>query len=285
MEMPNIVGTNGVAIPALGLGTYGMNAMQLRSMVPAALKAGLRHIDTAQIYGNEEAVGDLVHQSGLPRSEVFLTTKVWVANYASKDFAASVDESLRRLRTDYVDLLLLHWPGSPVPLAEQMAGLEAAVKAGKAKRIGVSNFNGALTAQAAKLSSIPLATNQFEYHPYLNQDLVIERTRSAGLFVTAYCAMAVGRVFAEPGIQRMAMRHERSIAQVVLRWVFQQGIATLTRSTNPERIADNLRIFDFELSQSEMAEISMLAHPAGRIVHPSGLAPAWDATPPRTSLL
>ena len=275
--MPSIAGANGVAVPALGLGTYGMNAAQLAAMVPAALKAGLRHIDTAQIYRNEEAIGQLVADSGLPRSEVFLTTKVWVAHYAERDFAASVDASLKRLRTDHVDLLLLHWPVSVVPLAEQVAGLEAVVKAGKALRVGVSNFNGAMAAEAARLCSVPLATNQFEVHPYLNQDLAIARTRSAGLSVTAYCAMAVGRVFAEPLLQRIAADHGRSVAQVVLRWLFQQGIATLTRSTNPGRIADNLRIFDFALSEAEMADIARLADPAGRIVDPAGLAPVWDA--------
>ena len=282
-DLPDIAGANGVALPALGLGTYGMSPAQLQTMIPAALQAGLRHIDTAQVYRNEGAVGDLVVASGVPRQDLFLTTKIWVANYAPGAFEVSLEASLKRLRTDYVDLLLLHWPGSPVPLKDQVAGLESAVKAGMARRVGLSNFNGAMAAEAVRLSAVPLATNQIEIHPYLNQDLAIERTHRVGLSVTGYCAMAVGRVFAEPALQRIAMERGRSIAQVVLRWLFQQGIATLTRSTNPERIADNLRIFDFELSIDDMSQISALADPAGRIVDPAGLAPVWDPTPGRAS--
>jgi diketogulonate reductase-like aldo/keto reductase len=150
-------------------------------MVPAALRASLHHIDTAQVYRNEDAVGDLVAASKISRSGLFLTTKVWVANYPARSFAVSVNESLKRLRTDYVNLLLLHWPSNAVPLDEQIAGLETAVKAGKARNVGVNNFNGAMVAEATRLSSVPLATNQFEYHPYLNQKIAIEATQRAGL--------------------------------------------------------------------------------------------------------
>ena len=189
-----MIAANGAEIPALGFGSYGMSREDMLRTIPAALSAGFRHIDTAQIYRNEAEVGECVQASGLQRAEVFLTTKVWVANYAKGAFATSVDDSLRKLRTDYIDLLLLHWPYSNAPLGEQIAGLNAAVKAGKVRHIGVSNFNRRLLTEAVRLSEAPIVTNQFEYHPYLNQQLLIDECRRLGVSVTAYCGMAVGRV-------------------------------------------------------------------------------------------
>jgi 2,5-diketo-D-gluconate reductase B len=273
------VSANGAKIPAIGFGTYGMERRDMLRMIPAALTGGFRHIDTAQIYHNEEEVGECIAASCIPRSEVFVTTKVWVANCPKSRFAASVDESLRKLRSDYVDLLLLHWPHESVPLAEQIGLLNETVRAGKVRHIGVSNFNRQLLEQAVGLSAIPLATNQFEYHPYLNQSLVIDATRKAGLAVTAYCAMAVGRVLTDPAIAEIAESHGRSIPQVVLRWLIQQDdIVALSRTTNPDRVIENLTVFDFELHEDEMAAIQTLARPNSRIVNPAGLAPVWDAS-------
>jgi 2,5-diketo-D-gluconate reductase B len=269
---------NGARIPAIGFGTYGMERTDMLRMIPAALQGGFRHIDTAQIYRNEAEVGECTVASGIPRSELFITTKVWVENYPARRFAASVDESLRKLRTDYIDLLLLHWPHDGVPLAEQIGQLNETVSAGKVRHIGVSNFNRKLLQQAIDLSAVPLVTNQFEYHPYLNQSLLCGATRKAGLAVTAYCAMAVGRVLADPTIAEIAASHRRSIPQVVLRWLIQQGnVVALSRTSNPDRIAENLTIFDFELGEDEMAAIQTLARPDSRIVNPPGLAPVWDA--------
>ena len=189
------VTAGGASLPALGFGTYGMARPDMLRMIPAALKAGFRHIDTAQIYRNEAEVGECVAASGLPRQDVFLTTKVWVANYSERTFALSVDDSLRKLSTDYIDLLLLHWPSATVPLEEQIAGLNAAVQKGKVRHIGISNFNRTQMAEAVRLSSAPIVTNQFEYHPYLNQAVLIEACQRLGVAMTAYCGMAVGRVF------------------------------------------------------------------------------------------
>jgi 2,5-diketo-D-gluconate reductase B len=268
---------NGAKIPAIGFGSYGMSRAEMLRMIPAALKSGFRHIDTAQIYRNEAEVGECTAASGVPRSELFVTTKVWVANYPASRFASSVDDSLRNLRTDYVDLLLLHWPHDGVPLAEQIGLLNETVKSGKARHIGVSNFNRDILRRAIGLSAHPLVTNQFEYHPYLGQSLLTGATRQAGLAVTAYCAMAVGRVLGDPTLTEIAASHGRSIPQVVLRWLVQQdGVVALSRTTNPNRLAENLAIFDFELGEDEMAAIQTLADPNGRIVSPPGLAPAWD---------
>ena len=267
------------AIPAIGFGTYGMSAAEIYRLIPAALGAGFRHIDTAQIYGNEGEIGDCVAASGIPRSEIFLTTKVWVSNYAERNFEASVNESLRKLKTDYIDLLLLHWPGSNVPLAEQIAGLNAVARSGKVRHIGVSNFNCALMTESVRLSAIPLVTNQFEYHPYLNQSLLIESTLDAGLAVTGYCGMAIGRVFSEPTLEEIAARYDKTIAQIVLRWLVQQrGVVTLSRTAKVERLAQNLAVFDFELESGDMTAIHSLATADSRIVNPPGLAPKWDRT-------
>jgi 2,5-diketo-D-gluconate reductase B len=214
---------NGARIPAIGFGTYGMVRADMLRMIPAALKGGFRHIDTGQIYRNEAEVGECTVSSGVPRSELFITTKVWVANYPERNFASSVDQSLKNLRTDYIDLLLLHWPHEGVPLAEQIGLLNETVRAGKVRHIGVSNFNRKMLDQAVGLSTAPLVTNQFEYHPYLNQSLLTGATREAGLAVTAYCAMAVGRVLGDPTLGEIASSHGRSIPQVVLRWLIQQG--------------------------------------------------------------
>jgi 2,5-diketo-D-gluconate reductase B len=273
------VTANGAHIPAVGFGTYGMSREDMLRTIPAALTAGFRHIDTAQIYRNEAEVGACVQASGLDRTDVFLTTKVWVANYAKGAFAASVDDSLRKLRTDYIDLLL-HWPYPTVPLGEQIAGLNAAVKAGKVRHIGVSNFNRQLLVEAIQLSEAPIVANQVEYHPYLNQRLLIDGCRRLGVSVMAYCGMAVGRVFDDPVLLGIAGRRAKTVAQIVLRWLIQQdGVIALSRTTNPERIPANLDLFGFELSPEEMQLISHLATSDSRIVSPPGLSPAWDSTP------
>jgi 2,5-diketo-D-gluconate reductase B len=274
------VTARGATIPALGFGTYGMPRSDMMRMIPAALNAGFRHIDTAQIYRNEAEVGECVAASGLKRQDLFLTTKVWVANYPARSFMTSVDESLVRLRTDYIDLLLLHWPSDATSLGQQVEGLNAAVQAGKVRHIGVSNFNRALMREAVKLSAAPIVTNQVEYHPYLNQALLIEECRRLDVSVTAYCGMAVGRVFSDPVLIRIAKGRDRSVAQIVLRWLVQQeGVVALSRTTDPARVAGNLMVFDFELTAAEMAAIRDLAQADSRIVSPPGLSPAWDPTP------
>jgi 2,5-diketo-D-gluconate reductase B len=246
--------------------------------VSTALKAGFRHIDTAQIYGNEAEVGECIALSGIARSEIFVTSKVWVSNYPKRRFRASVDESLQNLKSDYIDLLLLHWPSEGVSLAEQLDNLNSVAQSGKVRHIGVSNFNSELVSHATRLSREPLVTNQFEYHPYLNQSVLVENTRRVGMAVTAYCAMAIGGVFADPTLARIAAGRNKTIAQVVLRWLVQQdGVVALSRTTNLKRVVENVAIFDFALEQEEMRTIHALVRPNSRIVDPSGLAPQWDA--------
>ena len=272
-----IVTANGAAIPALGFGTFRMSGPEVLRMVPEILRLGYRHIDTAQVYGNEAEVGEGIAASGVPRADIVITTKVWVENYRHDSLVRSVDGSLRKLRTDYVDLLLLHWPNNAVPLAEQVAGLNAVRAAGKVRNIGVSNFSTALMAEAIRLSDAPIVTNQIEYHPYLDQTVVLGAARGAGLSITAYYAMADGKVFANPVLKEIARRHGKSVAQVVLRWIVQQdGLIALSKTVSKTRAAENATIFDFTLPADDMAAIHALARPDGRIVNPAGLAPVWD---------
>lgn len=269
---------HGAAIPVLGFGTFRMEAPDVLRMVPAALKLGFRHVDTAQIYRNEAAVGEAIAGSGVARGDIFLTTKVWIDNFAPDRFAASVDESLAKLKTDHVDLLLLHWPNGSVPLADQIGALNAVREAGRTRHIGVSNYNIALLTQARALSAAPLVTNQVEDHPYLDQGRLLAAMRDAGMALTAYYAMADGKVFADPLLAEIAARHHRSIAQIVLRWLVQQeGVVALSKTVSEERARDNAAIFDFALDEAEMAAIHGLAEPNGRVLKPEGLSPVWDA--------
>jgi 2,5-diketo-D-gluconate reductase B len=271
------VNANGANIPAIGFGTFRMPGADVLWMVPAVLKLGYRHIDTAQIYRNEAEVGEAIAGSGVARGDVFLTTKVWVDRYRHDDFIRSVDESLRKLRTDYVDLLLLHWPQSDVPLAERIGALNEVRDTGKARHIGVSNFNTALMAESVALSKAPIVTNQVEYHPYLDQSAVLNAARKVGTSITAYYAMADGKVIGDPTIKAIAAAHGKSEAQVVLRWLVQQdSIVALSKTVSEERAKSNFQIFDFELSSSEMQALHALARPDGRIVNPRHLAPDWD---------
>jgi 2,5-diketo-D-gluconate reductase B len=271
------VNANGANIPAIGFGTFRMPGADVLRMVPAVLKLGYRHIDTAQIYRNEAEVGEAIAGSGVARGDVFLTTKVWVDRYRHDDFIRSVDESLRKLRTDYVDLLLLHWPQSDVPLAERIGALNEVRDTGKVRHIGVSNFNMALMAESVALSKAPIVTNQVEYHPYLDQTAVLNAARKVGTSITAYYAMADGKVIGDPTIKAIAAAHGKSEAQVVLRWLVQQhSVVALSKTVSEERAKSNFQIFDFELSLSQMQALHALARPDGRIVNPRNLAPDWD---------
>lgn len=273
----DIVNANGAEIPALGFGTFRMPGDEVLKILPTALKVGFRHVDTAQIYGNEAEVGAAIAGSGIARGEIFLTTKVWVDKYAHKDFIPSVDESLKKLKTDYVDLLLLHWPQSPVPLAERIGALNEVVKAGKVRHIGLSNCNTAMMGEAVTLSDAPIVTNQVEYHPYLDQSKVLSAARSYGMSVTAYYLMANGKVPNDPLLKDIGARHGKTAAQVALRWALQQqGVIALSKTATESRLAENFAVLDFSLAPEEMDAIHALAKPDGRIVAPAHLRPEWD---------
>ena len=268
--------SHGAQIPVIGFGTSQLG--NCGQIVANALKVGYRHIDTAWKYGTENGVGDGMKASSVPRKDIFLTTKVSHEYLRAADFARSVEESLRRLQTDYVDLLLVHWPTiDNIPLAETMGALAKAKREGKARHVGVANFNIALTEEAMRLCPEPLAVLQAEYHPYLDQSKVLAFCRKAGLVFMAYCPLARGRLFSDPVLGEIARKRGKSLAQVALRWLVQQGnIAPIPRSANPQHMAESLDIFDFTLSDEEMKRIFALKRPDGRIANPVGRAPAWD---------
>jgi len=267
---------HGASIPVIGFGTSGMGDVRPEH-VATALKLGYRHIDTAWKYGTERAVGEGIRASGVPRADIFLCTKVSHEYLKADDFARSVDESLKTLQVDYVDLLLVHWPNTEIPLSEPMGALAKAKRAGLTRHVGVANFNIALLDQAIALCPEPLVTLQAELHPYLDQSKVLAACRQRGLIFTAYCPLGRGGVVNDPVIGEIAHRKGKTIAQVVLRWHIQKEIVSpIPRSSNPQRIAQNIDVFDFTLDAAEMARIDALKRPDGRIANPKGRAPAWD---------
>jgi 2,5-diketo-D-gluconate reductase B len=265
----------GAEIPAIGFGTSSLG--NCGEIVANALEAGYRHIDTAWKYGTERGVGEGMRASGVPRSEIFLTSKVSHEYLRADDFARSVDESLKNLGVDYVDLLLVHWPNPDIPLSEPMPALAKAKRQGLTRHIGVANFTIALLDEAIRLCPEPLVNLQAEYHPHLDQTRLLEACRRRGLIFTAYCPLGRGRLLQDPVLADIAARKGRPLAQIALRWLVQQGnIIPIPRSSNPKRMAENLAIFDFALTDEEMRRISALKRPDGRIANPVGRAPAWD---------
>jgi diketogulonate reductase-like aldo/keto reductase len=269
-----IVEANGARIPAIGLGTWELRGRTCARIVEQALRLGYRHLDTAQMYDNEREVGEGLRASAVPRAEVFLTTKIWPTHYAPNDLIRSLKESLYKLRLTDVDLVLLHWPSPRVPLNETLDGLAHARRSGLARNIGISNFNVALTEEAVALSKEPLVCNQVEYHPYLDQAKLLDACRRVGLAVVAYSPVAKGRVKDDRTLARIGQRHRKTAAQVCLRWLVQQNVAAIPRTSKLERLDENLNVLDFTLSEDEMATISAMGSKAGRMVNVGGAD--WD---------
>jgi diketogulonate reductase-like aldo/keto reductase len=276
MPTAPLVHVNGAAIPAVGLGTWRLVGDECVRAVRWALDAGYRHIDTASMYGNEDAVGVAVRASGLARDEIFVTTKIWRDDVAPGDLERAAEASLRRLRLGYADLLLIHWPNLAVPLRGTMEALCKVKRSGLARNIGVANFPSAVLDQAVALADEPLVTNQCEYHPYLDQTRVLAACRRHGLSLTSYCPIGRAEVLTDPVIRAIAARHGRTAAQIVLRWHVQQPqVIAIPKSGDRNRMAENIAIFDFALTEDEMRRISSLARPNGRMVDP-GWSP-WDS--------
>ncbi len=270
-----MIEANGARIPALGLGTWELRGRTCARIVEQALKLGYRHVDTAQVYENEREVGEGLRASGVRRSEVFLTTKVWTTHFAPHDLERSTKESLVRLRVPEVDLLLLHWPNSHVPLAETLGALAHAKTLGLTRHIGLSNFTVALLEEAAAISPAPLVCNQVEYHPYLDQTKVREACARHGLALVAYSPIAKGKIKNDPILTQIGRAHGKSPAQICLRWLIQQNVVAIPRTSKVERLSENLDVFDFTLSEQDMADIFAMASPEGRMTS-FAFAPKWD---------
>ena len=268
---------NGANIPAIGLGTWTLMDRQAEELVAGAIEAGYRHVDTAAMYENEAEIGNGIRASGVPRGDIFLTSKVWHTDLEDGALQKSVETSLEKLGTDYLDLALIHWPSQTVPLAASIKALNDVLHRGLARNIGVSNFTVPLLREAAERSEHPLACNQIEYHPYLKQDQILGVCRELGMGVISYCPLARGaELFSEAAIADAARKHGKTGAQIVLRWHVQQnGVAVIPRSTKIERIRENLDVFDFELEAAEMEAISALQSRHLRICD-FAFSPEWD---------
>jgi 2,5-diketo-D-gluconate reductase B len=266
---------HGISVPALGLGTYRLEGDAAREAVEHALSIGYRHVDTAQIYENEEAVGAGLAAASVPRADVFLTTKVWRDRLTRDRLAPSVDESLRKLGTDYVDLLLVHWPNEGVPLEETLPALDAVRQAGKARLIGVSNFPPGLLRRALEI--VPdLATDQVEHHPHLGQPDLLEVVRGHGMVLTAYSPVGQGQALKDETVRDVAEAKGVGPATVALAWLLgQDRVVAIPKAASPGHREANLAAAEVTLTDEERARIDALPKD-GRIVDP-GFAPDWDA--------
>lgn len=265
----------GAHIPILGLGTWTLRGRDCVHLVEQAIRLGYRHIDTAQMYGNEREVGEGIRASGIKREEVFVVTKVAPDNLGPRLLERSVKDSAGALQLGEIDLLLLHWPNKGVPLKDTIAALVGAKRDGLVRNIGISNYTVALVEEASRLSGEQLVCNQIEYHPFLDQTKVIGACRRHDMAVVAYSPIAKGDTKNDAVLARIGKAHGKSAAQVSLRYLIQQGIGAIPRTSKVERLAENIAIFDFELSAQEMREIAGLARSDGRLTD-WAWSPKWD---------
>lgn len=272
-----IVEAHGARIPVIGLGTWDLRGRSCARLVEQALRLGYRHVDTAEMYDNEREVGEGLRASGIARDQVFITTKVWPSHFAPRELERAAKESLARLRLAEVDLLLLHWPNPQIPLRETLGALCRVKHTGLARHIGVSNFTVALIDEAVRLAGEPLVCDQIEVHPFIDQSKVVAACRRQGMATVAYSPVARGGVQRDKVLARIAKAHGKSAAQVSLRFLVQRGIVVIPRTSRVERLSENFAVFDFALSEAEMAEIAGLARRDGRIVdYAYAGAPNWD---------
>ncbi|MCD5978855.1 2,5-didehydrogluconate reductase DkgB [Pseudomonas quasicaspiana] len=267
-----------MSIPAFGLGTFRLKDQVVIDSVTNGLELGYRVIDTAQIYGNEAEVGKAIVNSGVPREELFITTKIWTDNFAADKLIPSLKESLAKLQTDYVDLTLIHWPSpeGKVSVKEFMTALLEAKQQGLTKQIGISNFTIALMKEAIEVVGAEnIATNQIELHPYLQNRKVADFAKQHGIQITSYMTLAYGEVLKDPVIEQIAKRHNASTAQVTLAWAMQLGYAVIPSSTKRSNLESNLKAQDLKLSDEDMAQIAALDR-GHRLTSPASLAPKWD---------
>ncbi|WP_138467161.1 aldo/keto reductase [Poseidonocella sp. HB161398] len=270
-----LIRAHGADIPQIGLGTWQLQGAVMEGAVAAALEAGCRHFDTAPRYENEADLGIALRKAGAVRGEIFLTTKVWWTDLAPADLIRSAERSVETLGMGPVDLLLVHWPNPAVPLEGTMEALAKAQEMGLTRHVGVSNFGAERLRKAAAACPVPLAVNQCEYHPQLDQSALIAACRELGIAFEAYAPLGSGNLLADPVLAEIAERMGRSPAQVLLRWHLQQGVIAIPRSSNPGRVAQNFAVGDFELPEADMAALHALATPEGRHFNPDWVE-NWD---------
>ncbi|NJO38751.1 MAG: aldo/keto reductase [Rhizobiales bacterium] len=265
-------------MPLLGYGTFPLRGDEAKACTLMALELGYRHLDTAQMYQNEAAIGQAMAASGLSRDDMFLTTKVHPDNYGKGAFAASVGRSLEALGVDQVDLLLLHWPHASLAMPEVIERLVTTLDNGQARTIGVSNFNPENLARAQDLAGGRIACNQIEIHPFLDQRPTIEAAARLGIRLTAYCPVARGKVTDDPTLQAIGQAHGKSAAQIAIAWLVRQGIAAIPMSRNHARAEANLEAGEIALGVEEMTRIDAIGQADGKMVKPAGLTPVWGSS-------
>lgn len=266
---------NGVSLPVLGFGTYHLRGPEGVRAIRHALDIGYRYVDTAARYENEEEVGHAIAESGLDRDRIFLATKLRYTDLEPASIEQKVQEGLKRLRVDHVDLLMPHWPSPEIPVAPIMAAFVRVRDRGYARHIGVSNFPTRHMCEAIAAFDGQLFANQVEYHPFLRQSAVLGQLRAHGILLTAAVPLARGAIDAEPVLRELAAVHGKTTAQITLRWLIQQpGVTAIPKSGRPERIRQNFEIFDFALSDDEMARIDALQ--GDRRLVDTHWAPEWD---------
>jgi 2,5-diketo-D-gluconate reductase B len=267
-----------MTIPAFGLGTFRLKDDVVIASVKTALELGYRTVDTAQIYENEAAVGQAIAESGVPRRELFITTKIWIENLSKDALIPSLKESLKKLGMDYVDLTLIHWPSpqDAVSVEEFMQALLEAKKSGLTREIGISNFTIPLMEKAiAAVGAENIATNQIELSPYLQNRNVVEWAKKRGIHITSYMTLAYGKALKDEAIQGIADKHGATPAQVILAWAMGEGYAVIPSSTKRENLASNLLAQELKLDDADRVAIAALEC-NDRLVSPEGLAPNWD---------
>lgn len=266
---------NQIKIPKLGFGTYMLKGEQAVSSVKQALNLGLRHIDTAQIYFNSAEVGTAIKESVVPREEVFLTTKIWKDFLTPKEVKKTFQESLDKLKTDYVDLLLIHWNNPKVPLEETLGAFKDLKEQKKILHIGVSNFTCDLL-KSAKTICPDIITNQVEYHPFLSQKKLLKLMDHQGIFLTAYSPLMRAKVFKIQQIIQLAKKYKKTPAQIALKWLIQQkNVVVIYKASTKKHIEENLNIFDFNLEERDNAQLFRLNNNRQRVIDPP-FAPQWD---------
>jgi 2,5-diketo-D-gluconate reductase B len=270
------VEAHGARIPMIGLGTMTLKEDVCVQAVKTALQLGYRHLDTAAFYGNEKENGEGLRQSGVKREDVLICTKVRENNLMLENFNKSLDQSLANLQLPYVDLLLIHWNNKDIPFKTSIGALCQAKKDGRAKHVGVANFTTTMLDEAWAVTSEPLVCNQIEMHPFINQDKVLAACKKRGMAVVAYCPVARGKVPGAEALERIGEAHGKSAAQVSLRYLVQMGVCSIPRTATPAHLKENLDVFDFKLSDAEMAELKKLNATNMRVVNPPH-APKWDA--------
>ena len=265
-----------VKVPKIGFGTYALQKEETACVVKQALEIGLRHIDTAQIYFNEEEVGTAIKESFVSREKIFLTTKIWKDFLTEKDIKKTFQESLNKLQTDYIDLLLIHWPNPKIPLEETLGAFKNLQKEKKISYIGVSNFTCSLLKQAKRLCP-DLLTNQVEYHPLLSQQKILEFIDNQNLFLTSYSSLMRGKIFKIQQVMNLAKKYNKSPSQIGLRWLIEQkNIVSLFMSKNKKHIEENFNIFNFQLEEQDQKQLFRLNKNKQRVIDPP-FAPQWDS--------